>query len=987
MGNIDRNRKNRFLAGAVGGLAAVLLTAGPLLGQAQSGNVYGKVLDDQGGALPGATVTLSGVGATVSSVSNGQGEYRFLNLSPGSYKLTFALSGFAGVTRDNVVVAVAKNTELTTNMRLSNVATEVTVTGETPVLDTRKTSVGASIPQAELASIPTARDPWVILQSVPGVLMDRVNVGGNESGQQSTYVAKGSSGSAGVWNVDGVNVTDVGAVGSSPTYWDFDSFEEMQVSTGGSDVTLMTAGASLNMVTKRGTNDVHGSGRTFITDQRWQSNTDNEEATAQGFQRGNRIDAIQDYGLEVGGPVVRDRFWAWASYGRNQVDLRTPATAAFPKGFSDKTTLEDINAKLNLQIANNNNATAFFLRGDKIKNGRNASPTRPQETTFDQTGPTSVYKIEDTQIFSSNLFATALGSYVDGGFGLVAQGGTGPYAYRTPDNVNHGTYYTYESGRNQTQFTGSASAFARTGELGHEFKIGFSYRKAPVTSNLAWPHGLRMFERNPAATGASRSFVNLYRNLSDQVDTNLYGAYLSDTITISNLTINAGARFDSQSGRNRASVSVANPSFPDILPESRQGDTEKPFTWSDVSPRLGVTYALGKDNRKTLIRASYGHFVDNLSSAYIAYNNNAQYGYLQYRWTDGNGDHIAQRSEINFQNLIYAYNVNSTCPTCPSPNRIDGNLKSPTTDEVVLGVEREVLPGLGVSVNGTYRKFKNFIWSPGYGFNADGSFHVYNRSDFELSGTEDGADPLGRAYSVPIYGLRSTSPERFGSYTTNRPDYDQTYKGLELQVNKRYANRWSMRASFTFSDWTQNVGADAVYDPTNQLAQGIYGGPAFSGAVGGSNEDGGQVAFSSGVGSGSKADVYVNSRWNVSLNALYSLPLGFNLAGSFFAREGYPQVFFSSNPDPGDGLGVRNALVQNFGDLRYPTVTNLDLRLEKAINLAPLSVTLSLDLFNALNSNTVLQRKSDVTASANAGGDIVEIQSPRVVRFGGRVSF
>ncbi|MBL8114109.1 MAG: carboxypeptidase regulatory-like domain-containing protein, partial [Acidobacteria bacterium] len=427
-----------------------LLALAPLaMAQQQTGNLFGKVTDDGGQPLPGVSVSLTGVGAPQNAVTNASGEYRFVNVSPGTYTVRHELSGFSAVTRPNVVVTVGKNTDLPISMRLSNVEAAVTVDGGAPLLDTRKISTGASISQLELQSIPTARDPWVVLSSVPGVLMDRANVGGNESGQQSSYVAKGSSGNASTWNVDGVNVTDVGAVGSSPTYYDFDSFQEMQAATGGSDITLMTAGANLNMVTKRGSNDTRGSGRVFVTDKRFQSDTNNDEATAQGFSRGNRIDDIQDFGLEAGGAIVKDRLWLWGSYGRNQINLRTPATAANPDGFSDKTTLEDLNFKLNAQLMDSNSATLFYLRGDKIKLGRNADITRPQETTWDQKGPTSVYKIEDSHIFSANVFATALYSHIDSGFSFTPQGGPNPYAYRSPDGVNHGTYYFYNSVRPQ----------------------------------------------------------------------------------------------------------------------------------------------------------------------------------------------------------------------------------------------------------------------------------------------------------------------------------------------------------------------------------------------------------------------------------------------------------------------------------------------------------------------------------------------------------
>jgi Ca-activated chloride channel family protein len=111
----------------------------------------------------------------------------------------------------------------------------ITVTAESPMLDERRITTGATVSQTELEKIPTARDPWVVLQPTPGVLTDRVNVGGKESGQQARYVGPGSGGDQAVWSVDGMVVTDMAATGSSPGYYDFDVFGEMQVTTGGSD--------------------------------------------------------------------------------------------------------------------------------------------------------------------------------------------------------------------------------------------------------------------------------------------------------------------------------------------------------------------------------------------------------------------------------------------------------------------------------------------------------------------------------------------------------------------------------------------------------------------------------------------------------------------------------------------------------------------------------------------------------------------------------
>ncbi len=184
------------------------------------------------------------------------------------------------------------------------------------------------------------------------MLTDRINVGGNESGQQSAYVGPGSAGDQAIWSVDGVVITDMAALGSSPSYFDFDAFEEMQVTTGGSDSTIATGGVVLNMVTKRGTNEWRGSGRFYKTSDSYQSNTSFSDGDlsagnctpatpcayrsgtgatrsqlvqfqlgllgappAAHFTQGNQIISVDDYGAELGGPIIKDRLWVWGSYG------------------------------------------------------------------------------------------------------------------------------------------------------------------------------------------------------------------------------------------------------------------------------------------------------------------------------------------------------------------------------------------------------------------------------------------------------------------------------------------------------------------------------------------------------------------------------------------------------------------------------------------------------------------------------------------------
>ncbi len=163
------------------------------------------------------------------------------------------------------MVNLGTNTELSISMKIASVATTIMVTSESPLLDTRKQTSGAKFNQQELKSIPTGRDPWVILQQTPGVLVDRQNVGGTRAASRTTTSARAPTRRRIPWNVDGVTITDMAATGSSPTYYDFDAFQEMQATTGGSDPSMAVPGVTLNMVTKRGTNEVHGSARVFDT--------------------------------------------------------------------------------------------------------------------------------------------------------------------------------------------------------------------------------------------------------------------------------------------------------------------------------------------------------------------------------------------------------------------------------------------------------------------------------------------------------------------------------------------------------------------------------------------------------------------------------------------------------------------------------------------------------------------------------------------------
>ncbi len=191
--------------------------------------------------------------------------------------------------------------------------------GGTPIVDVKDTGIGNNVTEEYMQSIPSARDPWVMLEHTAGMQMSQQNIGGSASGQQQGFRAYGSKGSDTVWSYGGAVATDMTAVGGSAMYYDFDAFEEISITTAGNDPSVQTGGIHINFVTRRGGNVWRGSGRFYITDGSLQSENNNYSAEElfPGYT-GNSIDNIKDYGAEIGGPLVRDRFYIWGAYGRQE---------------------------------------------------------------------------------------------------------------------------------------------------------------------------------------------------------------------------------------------------------------------------------------------------------------------------------------------------------------------------------------------------------------------------------------------------------------------------------------------------------------------------------------------------------------------------------------------------------------------------------------------------------------------------------------------
>jgi hypothetical protein len=983
--------------------ALLLLAGGAAVAQQQTGNVFGSVVDEQGAALPGVTVTLSGIGAPQVFVTDAQGRFRYLNLSPGRYQLSASLEGFATVEYPNVNVSVARNTEIEVTMS-SAVEDVITVTAESPLLDERKVTTGTTVNEIELEKIPTARDPWVILQQAPGVMVDRVNVGGNESGQQSQFISPGTNANNSNWMVDGVMITDMGAVGSSPTYYNFDSFEEMQVSTGGSDVTMPTGGVTMNMVTRRGTNEWRGSGRYMITDDSIEqadtsfSNSElgkagvwNNNRTQQRFLQGNSVVDVKDFGAELGGPVIKDRLWVWGSWGTQEIDLLTLAGVvaqadSLPQGpgSHDFTELPSYAVKINAQVASNNSGIAFYHFGDKKKTGRNAGPTRPPETTWNQVGGTPIYKLEDTHIFNSNFYLTGMASYVDGGFSLTPQASLeGDNTVWDAGFVWRHNFLLYDTIRPQEQAKLDGDYFFNAGSSNHNLKFGVGLRNAVVTSFSTWQGRDRLVGLKAFGTG----FARADRSVENEMDyTNLY---VQDTMTLGNLTANFGLRYDLQEGKINSTVMPDHKTFPQQVPGGTVPAIDMPYDWTSITPRLGVTYALGEE-RQTLLRASYARFADQLHSSIVEQINPGSYRYGYFYWDDLNNDDFITPNEVGDFYAFVGYDPNNP-DEFVSTNSVNSGLDAPMTDELVLGVEHALLPEFVVGLSATYRIYSDILQSDALVFDGAPTGLVgrdSRRDDYVLFDHLVGTLPNGQSFRVPLYRLKPGISTFAGTNLYNG-DREQEYLGLSLTFNKRLSNNWLLRGHFTQSDWTWDVPNSAIINPVINTT--------------GSFEDGQTFLAGSGTGSGAKGGIYISPGWSFDISGLYQIapqrPWGFNVAGNVNGREGYAIPYSVSVPGAvfGDGLGTRTTRVSSDTDsFRHDDVIIFNGRIEKEFNFGEFGLTLGIDGFNLFNEAYVLQRAITISGrtetggraiNSNTGDHVQEIVSPRIFRIGARISF
>src|SRR5947199_5849027 len=303
-------------------LAVSVLTAAQAFAQgggaSTTGSINGKVADTSGAVLPGVTVSASSANlmGVQTSVTDAGGNYRFPALPPGTYTVSFELAGFNTLKRENIQISMGFSATINVELAVASLQETVTVTGDSPVIDTSNTRVQQNFKLEALQEIPNARDMWSLLAVTPAVQMSRIDVGGNRAGTQTGYAAYGYSGQNRVL-VEGINTTE-GTSGAG-FYFDYGSFEEVFLGTIAQGSEMPTPGVQSQFLGKSGGNRFQGEiykdyERNSMQGDNITGNLPSQyvfgAANPNGIQQhSNELIDYNDFNLNIGGPIKHDKLW------------------------------------------------------------------------------------------------------------------------------------------------------------------------------------------------------------------------------------------------------------------------------------------------------------------------------------------------------------------------------------------------------------------------------------------------------------------------------------------------------------------------------------------------------------------------------------------------------------------------------------------------------------------------------------------------------
>lgn len=952
-------------------LLVPLLTASSIEAQDFRGRINGTVMDNTGAVLPGVTVTASSPALIQPQiqVTAADGAYRFLALPPGVYEVSFELTGFQGVKREGIRVVISQTLTVDQQMQLASVQETVTVSGQSPIVDTSTTTMATNFTKELLTEIPNARDIWAAMSQAPGLQMTSYDVGGSRSGTATNYRSYGMD-TQNQTRLEGIDTTE-GTAGNAG-YFDFGSFEEFQVGGAGSDASSFAGGAVLSISVKSGGDRVSGNwysdweGDATISDNvpsnlRTPNQTDDDGFYSRtAIDRGNPVDRQYDINFNVGGPLWKKRAWWFYSYRLNDQYKHILGLSE----LSRSKLTNPYTAKGTFQLTRDNQLIAFINKREKLQDKRDLGLNTPLSAAYYQPSRNYPWKFEWTSVLNSRTFLDVLAGNWYNFFPLRPTRDVGLYdGPWNPGRIDTATNIrvdgTANNGyQNQKRFKPqlyvSLSYFKDGWKGSHDFKVGYDWKRDRRINWEDQPFDIYYRDNNGAL-----SQLDLYNSTTSPINDVVYNsAWINDSWKLTKrLTVNLGLRFEAyrdgwqdQAFSPNGHPQLANWNDPQyrafVTPQDIAAETVA--SSNTVVPRIGFAFDLTGDNR-TVLKAYFGQSRWN-SADTLADNENPgsraqlRYAFLSCTATrttncDLNGNRLLDGpEELGAFNSVQGNAV-----------RIDRRLIRPTNNEISVNLERELRPSLSGRVSYVYKNMRN-VWgevdairTPAYTI----PYTINDPGPDNLAGTGDEQtfDTFDRPATI----------ESDRVYT-NPEGNDADFHNVEIGINRRFTGKWLLLSSFGYT-WstmlhdTTGYGRFFSYRPSRRM----FG-----------DEDG----------------LETSTLWNYKVIGRYVLPYGFGVSGSWKVQSGQQYGRTISVNFPGDGQ--QTVRVEPITTNRYPTVGILDFRADKSFSFGRFGkLTGMFDVFNLTNAGTA----TTVRLTTVNYREVTAILDPRIVRFGLRYDF
>ena len=946
-------------------LATILLLfmSFPLFSQStQTGNLSGDISDNDGGPLPGVVLTLTGdrLFSDKTTVTNEKGHFSFRHLPAGTYTVTATMAGFANFSHKDVRVALGSHAKFNWKMQPESLSESIIVTSAEPLVDTSSAETGRNFVAEELKKQPVGRDPWSVLNMVPGVNMSRVDVGGNNAGTQARFAAPGVDEFQNSYFIDGVNTTDTAATGASSQYYNFDRFEEVQVSTGGHDPSIQTAGVVMNMVSRSGSNTYEGNIDWYYQSGNQQSSNPAYNEDGSLITAGSPNNYNKDVAFRFSGPIIKDKLWFAVGAHRNKIENFTTIN----KTATDFTQLDHRNIKIEAALGQSQRLSASYAFDEKTKPNRGSSATRGPISTWYQGGPGHKEALSHEWFINENLILESSVGRSYAPFSLSPQPGVDldRPAFRNDNRADFGAdgvfpweyanAYYYDNVRERDQYDMKLNWFIdEMWGASHNISIGgdVSHSENFATSFMPGDAAFILYDddtRNDTGHDG-QAWLSRSADTTEVIDTTAF--YFQDIIQKGKWTFNLGFRYDSQRGSIKGGEVIApkwwdaNFVDADVFKSLSNDDINDVVEWSDFLPRLQATYDVKGDGRQVL-KANYSQYATVLDTSTFATRSPVTFTEIDYFWDDTNGDSLWTLDET-VTDIANPRQYETGTQLGGTP--LDPNLKAPLITELTLSYDH-----MWTMLDQTWAASASYIYKRSE--NA-----VYERDLNRAFGNwEQGLatrviSSRAETYNFPDAYLYNAPDSDANRLTTNYNDRELQYDGILVSIRKPFgSDKWQAFYSMAFNDQQISSNANELNNPNT-----VFGDER-------------------GDGAGSFA-----SKFTAKLNFGYKLPWAINT--SLFVRydsgQVYDETVYTQTGDTFTNMFV--------GSEELPALTQIDFGLNKSFKFGNrYSVTARIDGFNITNENTILGYTS-TSRSSSRYNNVNALIAPRIFRMSLSVGF